>query len=223
MPTQPNITHSDNTTATTVSSDTVTDDRIGDVAAGGSDADVGLDNLSDLSSAAPDVDVLQPQTQGADTAALTAPAQAFSIARPETEAVEDKAQSSPAADITPVANDKQQTVQADNNVPVYVYQETSLLKLAKSDFAVQLAVLSSDAALTRFTAAYPELEVLSYQRQWQGKMQLVLVLAPFNSSEQAKQQMAQLPAALRATGPFVKSVQAIQAEIKARQLSLQAQ
>lgn len=223
LPTQPNITHSDNTTATTVSSDTVTDDRIGDVAAGGSDADVGLDNLSDLSSAAPDVDVLQPQTQGADTAALTAPAQAFSIARPETEAVEDKAQSSPAADITPVANDKQQTVQADNNVPVYVYQETSLLKLAKSDFAVQLAVLSSDAALTRFTAAYPELEVLSYQRQWQGKMQLVLVLAPFNSSEQAKQKMAQLPAALRATGPFVKSVQAIQAEIKARQLSLQAQ
>ncbi|MDX5407400.1 MAG: hypothetical protein LPK11_10260 [Chromatiaceae bacterium] len=222
LPTQPNITHSDNTTATTASSDTVTDDRISDFAAGVSDADVGLDNLSDPSSAAPDADALQTQTQSADTAEVTAPAQAFSTAQPETEAVEDEAQSSP-AHINDAANDKQQTVQADNDVPAYVYQETALLQMAKSNFAVQLAVLSSDAALKRFTAAYPELEVLSYQRQWQGKMQLVLVLAPFNSSEQAKQQMAQLPAALRATGPFVKSVQAIQAEIKARQLSLQAQ
>lgn len=222
LPAKPDITHSDNTTATTANSDTVTDDRISDVAAGVSDADVGLDNLSDHSSAAPDVDVLQPQTLAADTAAVIAPAQAFATAQPEIEAVEDEAQSL-SADITDVANDKQQTVQADNNVPAYVYQETALLQMAKSDFAVQLAVLSSDAALTRFTAAYPELEVLSYQRQWQGKMQLVLVLAPFNSSEQAKQQMTQLPTALRATGPFIKSVQAIQAEIKARQLSLQAQ
>lgn len=222
LPTKPDITHSDNTTATTANSDTVTDDRISDVAAGVSDAGVGLDNLSDPSSAAPDVDVLQPQTLAADTAAVIASAQEFAIAQPDIEAVEDEAQSLP-ADITAVANDKQQTVQADNNVPAYVYQETALLQMAKSDFAVQLAVLSSDAALIRFTAAYPELEVLSYQRQWQGKMQLVLVLAPFNSSEQAKQQMAQMPAALRATGPFIKSVQAIQAEIKARQLSLQAQ
>lgn len=225
LPTKPNITHSDNTTTTTASSDTVTgraDDRISDVAAGVSDADVGLDNLSDPGNAAPDVDALQPQTQAADTASVTAPAQEFATAQPESETVEDMLQNPP-ADVAGAASDSQAAGQADNAVPAYVYQEVALLQMTKSNFAVQLAVLSSDAALTRFTTAYPELSVLSYQRQWQGKMQLVLVLAPFNSSEQAKQQMAQLPAALRATGPFVKSVQAIQAEIKARQLSLQAQ
>lgn len=225
LPAKPVITHSDNTTATTASSDTVTgraDDRISDLAAGVSDADVGSDNLSDPGSAVPDVDALQPQTQAADMAAVTAQAQAFSTAQPETESVADVRQN-PLADVATAAGDTQAAGRADNAVPAYVYQETSLLQMAKSDFAVQLAVLSSDAALTRFTTAYPELAVLSYQRQWQGKMQLVLLLAPFSSSEQAKQQMALLPAALRATGPFVKSVQAIQAEIKARQLSLQAQ
>ncbi|GAB57197.1 SPOR domain-containing protein [Rheinheimera nanhaiensis] len=222
---KPDITRPDNITATTANNDTVTgraDATTSNVAAGVNDADVGVDNLSDSGSAAPEANALPPQTETADTAALTTEAQEFAIPQPETEPV-DEQMPNPPAEVADAAGDTQAAGQADNAVPAYVYQEASLLQMAKSDFAVQLAVLSSDAALTRFTTAYPELAVLSYQRQWQGKMQLVLLLAPFSSSEQAKQQMALLPAALRATGPFVKSVQAIQAEIKARQLSLQAQ
>lgn len=101
------------------------------------------------------------------------------------------------------------------------YDEDKLLSLQKSQLTVQLAVLSSDAALARFKRAYPALETLSYQRSWQGKMQLVLVLAPFDNASDAKAAMAELPAALRASGPFTKTVKAIQSEINARQLSLQ--
>ena len=107
---------------------------------------------------------------------------------------------------------------ADSDKPLY--DEASLLQMEKSATAVQLAVLSSDAALQRFKNTYPDVVVLSYQRSWQGKMQLVLLLAPFDSVAAAKTAMAQLPAALRATGPFVKSMPAVQAEIRARQLSL---
>lgn len=107
---------------------------------------------------------------------------------------------------------------ADSDKPLY--DEASLLQMEKSATAVQLAVLSSDAALQRFKNTYPDVVVLSYQRSWQGKMQLVLLLAPFDSVAAAKAAMAQLPAVLRATGPFVKSMPAVQAEIRARQLSL---
>ena len=107
---------------------------------------------------------------------------------------------------------------ADSDKPLY--DEASLLQMEKSATAVQLAVLSSDAALQRFKNTYPDVVVLSYQRSWQGKMQLVLLLAPFDSVAAAKAAMAQLPAALRATGPFVKSMPAVQAEIRARQISL---
>ena len=88
--------------------------------------------------------------------------------------------------------------------------------------AVQLAVLSSDAALARFKRAYPALDTLSYQRSWQGKMQLVLLLAPFDNASDAKATMAALPAALRASGPFTKAIKTIHSEISARQVSLQS-
>ena len=104
----------------------------------------------------------------------------------------------------------------------FAYDEDTLLSLQKSEVAVQLAVLSSDAALARFKRAYPTLETLSYQRSWQGKMQLVLVLAPFDNASEAKAKMSELPAALRASGPFTKTIKAIQSEINARQLSLQS-
>jgi DamX protein len=103
----------------------------------------------------------------------------------------------------------------------YLHDETQLLRLAKGQVAVQLAVLSSEAALQRFKRTYPQLATLSYQRNWQGKMQLVLLLAPFDDAQSAKAQMKQLPEALRATGPFVKALQAVQAEIRARPLSQQ--
>lgn len=106
-----------------------------------------------------------------------------------------------------------------SNEILYQHDEVQLLALQKQQIAVQLAVLSSEAALERFKRTYPQLATLSYQRNWQGKMQLVLLLAPFDDSKTAKTEMKQLPEALLATGPFVKTLQAIQTEIQARQFS----
>ncbi|WP_166837054.1 hypothetical protein [Rheinheimera pleomorphica] len=121
-----------------------------------------------------------------------------------------------AAEIAPSSPGQIEPADSDKNL----YDEASLLQMDKSATAVQLAVLSSDAALKRFKKTYPDVVVLSYQRSWQGKMQLVLLQAPFDSVAAAKAAMAQLPAALRATGPFIKSMSAVQAEIRARQISL---
>lgn len=104
---------------------------------------------------------------------------------------------------------------------IYVYDDALLLKMPKNQLAVQLAVLSSAAALQRFKKAYPQLTTLSYQRNWQGKMQLVILLAPFTDTASAKAQLKQLPEALRATGPFVKTLKSVQTEIEARQNSAQ--
>ncbi|MDP2714877.1 hypothetical protein [Rheinheimera sp.] len=104
----------------------------------------------------------------------------------------------------------------------YLFDEVQLLAADKQQVALQLAVLSSDAALQRFKSAYPQLMTLTYQRSWQGKMQLVLLLAPFTNATEAKAERDQLPEALQATGPFVKTMQAVQAEIKAQQRNQQS-
>ncbi|MBZ9611184.1 hypothetical protein [Rheinheimera maricola] len=104
----------------------------------------------------------------------------------------------------------------------YQYDEAKLLLIDKQQNALQLAVLSNEAALQRFREAYAEVLPLVYQRNWQGKTQLVLLLAPFNNSSEAKQKLAELPEALRKTGPFVKRMQSVQAEIGAKTLSQQS-
>ncbi|PKM19062.1 MAG: hypothetical protein CVV11_11685 [Gammaproteobacteria bacterium HGW-Gammaproteobacteria-15] len=97
----------------------------------------------------------------------------------------------------------------------FKYDEAQLLEMDKQQIALQLAVLSSNASLQRFNKAYPQLDSLVYQRNWQGKTQWVILLAPFSSTTAANQQLAQLPEALRASGPFVKRLKAVQTEINA--------
>ncbi len=114
------------------------------------------------------------------------------------------------------------TATATATASLYLQDEGRLLSMERHQVAVQLAVLSSEAALLRFKRAYPQLETLSYQRNWQGKMQLVLLLAPFEDAAAARAAMKQLPDALRATGLFIKALQAVQAEINARRVSQQS-
>ncbi|HEY0921944.1 hypothetical protein [Rheinheimera pacifica] len=108
-------------------------------------------------------------------------------------------------------------VAKDNSIAAgaFKYDEAQLLEMDKQQIALQLAVLSSNASLQRFNKAYPQLDSLVYQRNWQGKKQWVILLAPFSSTTAANQQLAQLPEALRASGPFVKRLQAVQTEINA--------
>ncbi|QBL10167.1 ATP-binding cassette domain-containing protein [Rheinheimera sp. D18] len=124
-------------------------------------------------------------------------------------------------EVAPVQAVDTPVVENTSAEPVYAYDEALLLKMPKNQLAVQLAVLSSAAALQRFKKTYPQLTTLSYQRNWQGKMQLVILLAPFADAASVKVQLKQLPEALRATGPFVKVLQSVQTEIKARQYSAQ--
>ena len=97
----------------------------------------------------------------------------------------------------------------------FKYDEAQLLAMNRQQVALQLAVLSSEASLQRFNKTYPQLDSLVYQRSLQGKTQWVILLAPFSSATAANQQLAQLPEALRASGPFVKRLQAVQKEINA--------
>jgi len=97
------------------------------------------------------------------------------------------------------------------------YDHVALLQAPAKQLLVQIAVLSSENALRRFTRSYPQLPVLVYQRRWQGREQWVIVSGPFANNNAAKQHLQQLPTALSASGPFIKTVGAVQQEIYAWQ------
>ena len=118
---------------------------------------------------------------------------------------------------TELRSDKALIVELASEQQQYQLDEMSLLGAEREAFAVQLAVLSSEAAYQRFKSTYPALPVKAYQRNWQGQTQIVLLLVSFVEKDAARAQIKQLPAALRATGPFIKSLQAVQTEIKVRQ------
>ena len=132
-------------------------------------------------------------------------------------AVSDAVASAASAEIAVVAPKAAEAELFVDPLMQYVYDEPALLAMDKQAFAVQLAVLSSDAAYLRFKQAYPELPVLAYSRSWQGQQQLVLLLAAFNDKAAARAQMAILPGAIAATGPFIKSLLAVHTEIRVRQ------
>ena len=118
---------------------------------------------------------------------------------------------------TDLGSNSDSLVTAASEELLYQFDEMLLLQTSRDSFAVQLAVLSSEPAYQRFKSTYPALPVRVYQRNWQGQTQLVLLLVSFADKDAARAQIKQLPAALRATGPFIKSLQAVQTEIKVRQ------
>lgn len=91
----------------------------------------------------------------------------------------------------------------------YAYAEADLLSM--SGMALQLVVLSNETAVKEFVASYPGLEIYTYQRQKNGQRQLVVVMAPFADSTEAKAQISQLPPNLREA--FVKPLADIHSEI----------
>lgn len=102
-------------------------------------------------------------------------------------------------------------------LPIAVYDHLVLLDAPVKSQVVQLAVVSGENALRRFKQSYPQLQVLIYQRSWQGKEQWIIVSGPFTSNAAAKQHIQQLPSSLSTSGPFIKSVGAVQQEILAWQ------
>jgi len=93
----------------------------------------------------------------------------------------------------------------------YAYAEADLLSMSGQAVALQLVVLSNDNALKDFAASYPGLETYTYQRLKNGQRQLIVVMAPFADSTEAKAQLSQLPPALQQA--FVKPLADIHSEI----------
>jgi septal ring-binding cell division protein DamX len=91
----------------------------------------------------------------------------------------------------------------------YAFAEADLLSM--SGMALQLVVLSNETAVKDFRASYPGLDIYTYQRQKNGQRQLVVVMAPFADSTEAKAQISQLPPALQQA--FVKPLADIHSEI----------
>ncbi|GHG62158.1 hypothetical protein GCM10010919_07230 [Alishewanella longhuensis] len=102
-------------------------------------------------------------------------------------------------------------------LPLAAYDHSLLLDASPKALVVQLAVLSGENALKRFRQSHPQLQVLVYQRSWQGKEQWIIVSGPFSSNATAKQHIQQLPGSLSSSGPFIKTVGAVQQEILAWQ------
>jgi len=102
---------------------------------------------------------------------------------------------------------------AANNTPTggYAYAEADLLSMSGQAVALQLVVLSNDNALKEFAKKYPQLETYSYQRLKNGQRQLIVVMAPFADSTEARAQISQLPLALQQA--FVKPLADIHSEI----------
>ncbi len=93
----------------------------------------------------------------------------------------------------------------------YAFDEAALLSLPGNEFALQLVVFSNESALNSFRQTYRQLKTYTYQRQKDGKRQLVVVMAPFASASAAKQQAASLPAPLQQG--FGKALADIHSEI----------
>jgi DamX protein len=177
-----------------------------------------------------------PETTAEDAEALALPGVGSALPEEQTiveqqSNVEQQTQLADASELEPATAEQAEvelkeesrvTSDSADIATLFRHDELKLLALQKQQVAIQLAVLSSEAALLRFKRAYPQLDTLSYQRNWQGKMQLVLLLAPFDDAAAAKSEIRQLPQALRETGLFVKALQAAQAEIRARQNSQQS-
>lgn len=95
-----------------------------------------------------------------------------------------------------------------------------ILNLPASQRLVQLAALSEPAAVLRFASDFPTVDHLVYQRRWQGREQWVIVAGPFDNNSLALQYIQRLPARLKTSGPFSKTVRSVQQEILAWQRSV---
>lgn len=112
------------------------------------------------------------------------------------------------------------TIAQADKVAVKCHSE-QLLTANSTEVALQLAVLSKLAAFNQLQAQYPSLSMSCYQRSWQGKRQLVVLLGPFSDKQGALSAQTGLPKQLASSGSFIKSIKAIQAEITAFNISQQ--
>lgn len=110
-----------------------------------------------------------------------------------------------------LAAEAQAEMAASSNTGGYAYAEADLLSMSGQAVALQLVVLSNDSALKEFAVKFPDLETYTYQRLKNGQRQLIVVMAPFADSTEAKAQISLLPSVLQQA--FVKPLADIHSEI----------
>lgn len=94
-------------------------------------------------------------------------------------------------------------------------QERNILAWKPSEYTVQLLGVSNRKAALDFIAAQPnKKDLLMFKSARQGKDWFVVITGRYNSSVQARQAIARLPAVQRDAGPWPREVKVIQAEIK---------
>lgn len=123
---------------------------------------------------------------------------------------------------TDVGTKAMSTIRTEVVESTVVTGKDPILNLAASQRLVQLAVLSEPAAVLSFASDFPTVEHLVYQRRWQGREQWVIVAGPFDNNNLALQYIERLPARLKVSGPFPKTVRTVQQEILAWQRSVPA-
>lgn len=94
-------------------------------------------------------------------------------------------------------------------------QERNILAWKPSEYTVQLLGVSNRKAALDYIAAQPnKKDLLMFKSTRQGRDWFVVITGRYNSSVQARQAIARLPAAQRDAGPWPREVKVIQAEIK---------
>ncbi|NQD36298.1 AAA family ATPase [Permianibacter sp. IMCC34836] len=98
----------------------------------------------------------------------------------------------------------------------YSADEQALLNASPGYFAVQIIGLRDDDSMAQFVRQHKLDRGLVYHGVRDGKPWQVLVLAPFADRAAAERARDALPEAVRKGGPWIKTIKAIQDEIKAK-------
>lgn len=94
-------------------------------------------------------------------------------------------------------------------------QERNILAWKPSEYTVQLLGVSNRKAALDYIAAQPnKKDLLMFKSTRQGRDWFVVITGRYNSSVQARQAIARLPAVQRDAGPWPREVKVIQTEIK---------
>lgn len=166
---------------------------------------------------APPMPVAQPSTQPPAPAATTGsavPATAPSAARvapaPATPAVAAVATPTPAAPATRVVTP------AADNVAAGLGQSARILALPANQFTLQVLGASSRANVEQFVQRHSASALLWYETRNNGSPWFVVIQGAYASRELARSALAGLPAELRDQQPWVRSLEEVHTEIRAR-------
>ena len=120
---------------------------------------------------------------------------------------------SPAAEDEPVVGKSQPVTAADGLTP----REKWLMSLDKSQFTLQMLGATEEASVQKFLARYPSLKDIAYYRTTlRDRDWYVVVYGLYASKDAAKQALNDLPKGLRESGPWARSVESVQQEIRKR-------